>query len=113
LAALASFISNLGVTLQKLDHLRHAQEPDSVRNLYHKRALWRVGLGLVIFGSIADLAALSFGPQSLIAPLGSLTLVSNIIFAPLLLHEYVTTKALIATGGIVIGSAVAVAFAPH
>jgi hypothetical protein len=48
---------------------------------------WVLGFLLVMFGSFADFAALSFGPQSLVAPLGSLTLVSNSIFAPFLLHE--------------------------
>jgi hypothetical protein len=43
---------------------------------YHEYALWRMGIALVIFGSVADMMALSFSAQSLIAPLASLTLVS-------------------------------------
>lgn len=100
---------------------------------YSKHGLWRIGLGLIIFGSFADFAALSFAPQvnyphntrkvlnyslqlvlqSLVAPLGSLTLVSNVVFAPILLRETIGTRDIIGTVTIVIGSAVAVAFASH
>ena len=75
--------------------------------------MWRVGLGLVFFGSLADFAALSFGPQSLVAPLGSLTLVSNVIFAPLLLKETIGHWDVLATVLIVVGSSVAVMFGSH
>jgi dihydrodipicolinate synthase/N-acetylneuraminate lyase len=39
------------------------------------------GLGLVIFGSLGDFAALSMVAQSIVAPLASTTLVTNVIFA--------------------------------
>ena len=75
--------------------------------------MWRVGLFLVFFGSLADFAALSFGPQSLISPLGSLTLVSNVIFAPLLLRETIGRWDVVATALIVFGSSIAVVFGSH
>lgn len=134
LAALGSFVSNLGVTLQKLHHLQCAQmkpngatkdtndnghktvsgtRVDHPAAHYYKQSLWRIGLALVVVGSVADFVALSFAPQSLVAPLGSLTLVSNVIFAPLLLKEKITRRDLIATITIVTGSAIAVSFASH
>ena len=70
-------------------------------------------LGLVVLGSVADLAALIFAPQSVIAPLGSLTLVSNSIFAPILLQEKIGYREIIATILIVVGAAIAVSFGPH
>jgi uncharacterized membrane protein len=42
-----------------------------------------------------------------------LTLVSNVFFAPLLLGEQIDLRDCVGTGAIVIGSAVAVAFATH
>jgi uncharacterized membrane protein len=66
-----------------------------------------------VIGSAADFVALSFAPQSLVAPLGALTMVSNVIFAPLILREHVTTKDLIATFIILSGSVLAVAFGAH
>ncbi len=80
---------------------------------YHKAWLWRIGLILVIVGSFADFAAFSFASQSLIAPLGSFTLVSNTIFAPCLLKEKVVRRDVISTGFIIFGSVWAVCFAPH
>lgn len=40
-------------------------------------------MACLVFGSILDFAALAFAAQSLIATLGSFTLVSNVILAPL------------------------------
>jgi len=113
LASLASFVSNLGLTLQKLQHQRNASSPSSVQRQYHCQKLWITGLVLIILGSLADFTALSFGPQSLIAPLGSLTLVSNAIFAPLLLKEHLSPNDIIATSIIIVGSTIAVIFASH
>jgi drug/metabolite transporter (DMT)-like permease len=112
------FSSSLTVFLtvfsQKLQHLRSSAEPDAAkRESYHSGWVWKVGLSLVVFGSVADFAALSFAPQSLVAPLGSLTLVSNVIFAPLLLKETVSRLDLAATATIIAGSVIAVSFASH
>ena len=161
LAAIASFISNLGVNLQKLHHIRtrhhsshtvpttrshspthsssngvstttadgkHTQSirapstsptpPPAVGgdtelegsdgSHYSASVLWRCGLLLIIFGSLFDVAALALGPQSLIAPLGSLTLVSNIACAYCLLRERVSRYDIGATALIVIGSSIAI-----
>lgn len=113
LATLSCFISNLGLNLQKLLHLRNQSKASNVREGYHKFALWWLGLLLIVFGAIADFAALTFAPQSLVAPLGSLTLVSNIILSPIILKEVVTMRDIIATLTIVSGCIVAVAFASH
>ena len=162
LAAIASFISNLGVNLQKLHHIRtrHTSSSSSSHpttrshspngrsstgtttsrlaaltirapsasptplpaamgeadtdgegegtSHYSSSLLWRCGLLLIIFGSLFDVAALALGPQSLIAPLGSLTLVSNIACAYCLLRERVSRYDIGATALIVVGSSIAI-----
>ena len=133
LAALASFISNLGVNLQKLHHIRargtsaspsasssssslsssshpSTSPPPLPTAHYSASLLWRLGLLLIVFGSLFDVAALGLGAQSLVAPLGSLTLVSNILCAYLLLKERVTRYDIMCTGLIIGGSTFAVAF---
>ena len=135
LAALASFISNLGVNLQKLHHIRaRGSSPSSSSSSpltsitssssshsstsppplptahYSASLLWRLGLLLIVFGSLFDVAALGLGAQSLVAPLGSLTLVSNILCAYLLLKERVTRYDILCTSLIITGSTFAVAF---
>lgn len=158
LAAIASFISNLGVNLQKLHHIRtrvpstaattrshspthlssnktsstsHSHtltvrapstsptpspavsgeadtDADNDGAHYSSSILWRCGLLLIILGSLFDVAALALGPQSLIAPLGSLTLVSNIACAYCLLRERVSRYDIAATALIVMGSSIAI-----
>lgn len=80
---------------------------------YSKQKMWRAGLALVTLGSILDFTALIFAAQSIVAPLGSLTLVSNTVFAPLLLGESISRRDLIATGAIVCGACMAIIGADH
>lgn len=80
---------------------------------YTKQPVWMLGLGCVILGSVLDFAALAFVGQAVVAPLGSLTLVSNVFLAPILLKEKVNRKQLYCTFLIVAGSCLAVGFAPH
>jgi hypothetical protein len=67
----------------------------------------------IILGSLADFAALSFAAQSLVATLGSLTLVSNVLLAPILLKEHISPADYRATFLIVSGCTIAVAFGQH
>lgn len=66
-----------------------------------------------MLGAVGDFAALGFGAQSIVAPLGSFNLVWNVIVTPIFLKEKVTRLDLIATATIVSGCVVAVAFASH
>lgn len=78
-----------------------------------RRPRWVIGITCVVVGSLADFAALGFAAQSLVATLGSLTLVSNVIIAPMLLNERVTREDYQATTLIVAGCALSVAFGQH
>lgn len=80
---------------------------------YTRQPAWIAGIICVILGSLLDFAALAFVDQAVVAPLGSLTLVSNVFFSPLLLKEKVNRKQLYCTFLIIAGSCLAVAFAPH
>jgi len=130
LASTGSLISNLGLNLQKLTHVRASKvaaiqqqqqagksdsqsESSMNRNAYYRKPIWVLGLSLVIFGSIADFVALGFAAQTIVAPLGSLTLVSNVVFAPYFSGESVSRSDIASTMTIVFGSAIAVAFATH
>ncbi len=85
----------------------------SLSNSVLRPYLWAIGLLFIILGSIFDFAALSYGPQSLVAPLGSLTLVSNVLFAHFLLAEDVARRDVFATFLIVAGSTIAIGFGSH
>ena len=56
--------------LQKLTHIRRNQGISKAK-VYSREPLWMLGLSLVILGSFADFAALEFGAQSIITPLGA------------------------------------------
>jgi hypothetical protein len=68
---------------------------------------------LVVLASIFDFVALAFGPQSVIAPLGALTMVSNAIVAPWMHGEKLHKRVLIATMIIMVGCAISVGAASH
>eukprot|EP01029_Cantina_marsupialis_P014355 TRINITY_DN316_c0_g3_i1.p1 TRINITY_DN316_c0_g3~~TRINITY_DN316_c0_g3_i1.p1 ORF type:complete len:512 (-),score=122.73 TRINITY_DN316_c0_g3_i1:346-1881(-) len=122
LAVLAQFISNFGLNLQKLSHLenqfydpftRQKPKPKTEIIAMHKHKKWIIGMSLIILGSLGDFSALIFAAQSVVAVLGSLTLVSNVFVAPFLLKEKVSKTHYISTLLIVTGCIIAVAFGPH
>lgn len=121
IAILAAFISNIGLNLQKLAHIEIAygdpftkkERPLSARENYLFNHRWISGIALTILGSVADFAALAFAAQSLVAILGSLTLVCNILLAPLMLNEKVTRLDVRAVIMIVTGCTIAVSFGQH
>ncbi|KAJ2784045.1 hypothetical protein H4R18_001358 [Coemansia javaensis] len=50
-------------------------------------SVWVLGLAIFVLGNVVDFVALQFAPQSLVAPLGAVALVTNVIIAPLLNGE--------------------------
>jgi hypothetical protein len=55
-----------GLNFQKLSHARAQKEGIGNDRNYMKDKIWILGLGLVIFGSIFDFAALAFAAQSIV-----------------------------------------------
>ncbi|KAI9229648.1 MAG: hypothetical protein DHS80DRAFT_7591, partial [Piptocephalis tieghemiana] len=49
-----------------------------------KSKVWWLGLIVFIVGNVMNFLALRFAPQSLVAPLGSMSLVANVLLAPLI-----------------------------
>jgi len=109
IAVSASTISNFGLNLQKLalNH-RNAGKPRALVSL-----LWTLGFVGLVGGALCDFAALGFGAQSIVAPLGAWTLVSNVVIAPFFLGEKISVRDLASTGLIVAGCALSVAMASH
>lgn len=67
---------------------------------------------LTILGGVSDFVALSLAAQSLVATLGSLALVANAIWAPLILNEGLNLKHYMATVVIVVGVTLAIVYGP-
>lgn len=113
LVVLASFISNLGVNIQKFSHLKNANQSKEDRNQYYLDWRWKLGMSLIAIGAVGDFVALSFAPQSLVAPLGSATLVANVFLAHCWLGEHLTWKDIGGTCCIIFGAAIAAWSADH
>jgi hypothetical protein len=73
--------------------------------------LWVLGFIVFALGNALNVVALQFAAQSLVAPLGSISLVVNVIVAPWLNNETRTIKDIIGVFLIVGGSAMVVVFA--
>jgi len=106
-----STASNLGVNVQKYSQVRNNRKPPKERKGYLKQPLWWIGLSMVILGALCDFGALSFAPQSVIMPVGSFTLVANVMFAHFWLGEALGSMDIMGTVLIVLGATlIAVAY---
>ncbi|CEL63753.1 NIPA-like protein 2 OS=Homo sapiens GN=NIPAL2 PE=2 SV=1 [Rhizoctonia solani AG-1 IB] len=59
--------------------------PEESAYLHSK--LWWFGFALMNVGEVGNFMSYGFAPASLVAPLGAVALISNCLFAPLILHE--------------------------
>ena len=80
---------------------------------FYTKPMWIIGMGLIVFDGILDVATFGMAPASMLAPLASLVLVHNVILAPCLLKEKLDKKGLLATAVIICGSLLATIYAPH
>ena len=108
-----SFLAALGLNLQKLSMNKEKGMPVHMRRPPIKQPLWVIGLTLITSGSLLDFVAFGMAPQSLLAPLGALSLVWNLIIAPLFHSEKLTQQNMTATGIICFGTIMTVIAAPH
>ena len=112
-AAIGSIASNLGVNCQKYSFMANAKLPKHLQKRHIRQKGWLFGMLLVVLGSIGDFAALSLAAQSIVAPIGSVTLVANVFFAHYWLKESLSYIEVVGTALIVGGSVCAVAFGDH
>jgi hypothetical protein len=103
----------MGVNVQKYSFVKNAALEPALQKPYVKQPLWGVGLVLVILGSLGDFAALGLAAQSIVAPIGAITLVSNVLFAHFGNKEPITRRDILGTCLIIIGSTLSVAFGNH
>lgn len=102
ICCIGSFLSTLGLNLQKLTQTRiferrckEAEEAglplpnpdDDSGEAYCKHPLWMLGMLCLILDAILDVLSFGLASQSLIAPLAGLCLIWNILIAPPLQGE--------------------------
>lgn len=62
-----------------------SQKENDTRYLHSKS--WWLGMVMIIFGETGNFIAYGFAPASVVAPLGTVTLISNALLAPIMLQE--------------------------
>ena len=110
LAILAALANNFGVNLQKLAWTK--KQSNVIRGSVY-RTYWLLGMMCIVLASIFDIVALAFGPQSVIAPLGSFTILANAFIAPKMHGEKLHPGVIKASAIIIVGCTTAVAAASH
>jgi magnesium transporter len=122
IALCAAIMANTGLNLQKLSHLensyydpftRKRPRPENDKSSMMSRPRWWIGIVLIVMASICDFAALSFAAQSIVATLGSLSLVANALIAPMIVNEKITSREWKAIALIMSGDVLAVLFGQH
>ena len=99
----ASIFSNAGLNLQKFSLMRERLRPSGLVRGYVRQPLWWLGIFLVFLFSFGDFAALIYISQSVAAPLGGSTMVTNVILAHCWLGEPFTQRDALGVGIILAG----------
>ena len=94
----------VGVNVQKLSMNREEKG-----RLPFMQPLWLMGMAVIVVDAIGDFVFISMAPQSMLAPLGSLSLGWNVILAPFFHRdERVTMTTVIATAVIYVGTIISI-----
>ncbi|GIQ81039.1 magnesium transporter NIPA [Kipferlia bialata] len=113
ISCFSSVTLNLGINVQKLALNKNSALPKEKQKAVIRQPTWLFGLGIFILGNIGDFVALSFASPTVLAPLGSISLVSNVIFATLLLRERFGFLDALAVAVVATGAVMAVLAGSH
>jgi|TARA_B100001971_G_scaffold117082_1_gene107818 hypothetical protein len=109
LAIFANFVQNTGVNLQKYSHTRNEENHNYN---YVTDKIWLSGILLNVLGALCELSSLAFAPQSIIAPIGAISILINMIYSKFLHNNIIDRKMCIFTGIILIGNVISIICAP-
>ncbi|KAI9315455.1 hypothetical protein BX666DRAFT_2028367 [Dichotomocladium elegans] len=88
----------LGLNLLKLDHVKEGKKSDNERRSDCARPLWHIGLYTYIASQlIGSTIALNYLKTQWVAPLGSVALIYNFLFAKILVGTKITRKDVLGT----------------
>ncbi|KAG0060503.1 hypothetical protein BGZ89_012227 [Linnemannia elongata] len=90
---IASVMNAAGLNLLKLDHVRNSARSQELQRHECGRPMWHVGLYLYVGSQLAgSTIALNFLKTQWVAPLGSIALIFNFVFAKILVGTRITKK---------------------
>ncbi|KAI8353622.1 hypothetical protein EDC96DRAFT_517057 [Choanephora cucurbitarum] len=94
----ASFMDALGLNILKVDHVKESKRSEDQQRGDCGRPLWHLGLYTYIASQlIGSTIALNYLKTQWVAPLGSVALIFNFIFAKLLVNTKITRKDVLGT----------------
>lgn len=108
LAISGNLMISISLNVQKYTHMKNEALGDQIH--YTKDPLWWIGLVLMAIGEIGNFSAYGFAPASLVAPLGTTTVVANIFLAAMFLKEKIRAEHLFGSALTVIGAFLIVTF---
>jgi len=88
LAICGNLLISVAMNIQKYSHNQLIEKNTS----YLSSATWWLGLILMVFGEIGNFSAYGFAPASLVAPLGTTTVIVNAIIAVVFLKEKMRSR---------------------
>ncbi|KAF9096339.1 hypothetical protein BGX29_008624 [Mortierella sp. GBA35] len=90
---IASVMNAAGLNLLKLDHVRNSARAQERQRHECGRPMWHIGLYLYVGSQLAgSTIALNFLKTQWVAPLGSIALIFNFVFAKILVGTQITKK---------------------
>eukprot|EP00002_Diphylleia_rotans_P002214 TRINITY_DN11380_c0_g1_i1.p1 TRINITY_DN11380_c0_g1~~TRINITY_DN11380_c0_g1_i1.p1 ORF type:complete len:473 (+),score=114.53 TRINITY_DN11380_c0_g1_i1:70-1488(+) len=108
---IGSVMINLGTNLMKLSHNLNEKVDIANQKPSHRNPKWLAALAVFIVGNILNFSSFGFAAQSMLAAMGSIQFVSNVIFGIYILKETVTRRVVLATSLILFGNVFCVVFA--
>ncbi|XP_076004604.1 NIPA-like protein 2 isoform X2 [Genypterus blacodes] len=101
---------SISLNIQKYAHVRQSQCGSKP---YYTSVLWWSGVVLMGVGELGNFAAYGFAPASLIAPLGSVSVIASAVISVVFLKETVRASDIVGGTLAVTGTYLLVTFAPH
>ncbi|KAK7100815.1 NIPA-like protein 2 [Littorina saxatilis] len=108
LAICGNLLISVSLNIQKYTHVKNSQR--EVERHYTKDPLWWLGLVLMGLGEVGNFTAYGFAPASLVAPLGTTTVIANLFLAAIFLKEKVRPENLFGCAVAIIGAFLIVTF---
>lgn len=111
LAVLGNCLISVSLNAQKHAHNRNEQMGNLKRPYIHL-PLWWIGMLLMGIGETGNFLAYAYAPATLVAPLGSISVVCNALLSSFVLREQITSRNKAGCALAIIGSCFVVRFAP-
>jgi hypothetical protein len=106
MALLGGLGINMGANLMKLGHVRQQRQKQGT-------VVWAAGMTLFVCGNLSNFTAASFTPATTITAVSSVQLISNVVFASLVLGERLTWPVAMGTVVITLGDVLLVGSGTH